>query len=493
MALCRLAQKRLCPASAAENPVCNSRRLSSLTAGRGKLVSMTKRADANVLIVHCHDLGRHLGVYGYAGALSPRLDRLAAQGILFTRAHATAPLCSPSRGSLFTGRYPHSNGLVGLVHHGWEYRPGIRTLPHILSELGWHSVLFGMQHGTSFPERLGFDEFDVSNSYCEYVVDRATEWLRAWVADGSPQPFLVTAGFFEAHRPWEQYLPVDLADGGVPDYLPDTADVRHESRRVLRGRRRRRRGRWPAPRHADRNQPGRDHLGGICHRPRPGVSACEVDAVRPGNRDRDDHPAADGDGHRTPGIRRVVQRRRPRSHAPGAARHRLACGRRRRLACLESAVGDCRRRNGPQRGVHHEDLSRFVRSHPRDPDQAYSYIENYANRRALDLPWDIADSLSGPAVAELVSNGRPGRELYDLVADPSETHNLLGDVHGDGAGERVAAIAKDLAARLNDWRERTCDVIPSEFAGSQICERATEMYRQLNGNAAHGRANRHPL
>ena len=77
-----------------------------------------------MLLVHWHDPGRYLGVYGHADVSSPRLDQLADEGILFTRAHATAPLCSPSRGSLFTGRYPQSNGLVGLAHHGWEYRAG---------------------------------------------------------------------------------------------------------------------------------------------------------------------------------------------------------------------------------------------------------------------------------------------------------------------------------------------------------------------------------
>jgi arylsulfatase A-like enzyme len=159
---------------------------------------MTERPQDNVLIVHWHDLGRYLGVYGRADVSSPRLDRLAAEGFLFTRAHATAPLCSPSRGSLFTGRYPHSNGLVGLAHHGWEYRADVRTLPEILSEAGWHTALFGMQHETSYPARLRFDEFDVSNSYCEYVVERATGWLNA----APQQPFLLTAGFFETHRPY---------------------------------------------------------------------------------------------------------------------------------------------------------------------------------------------------------------------------------------------------------------------------------------------------
>ncbi|MEU2557547.1 sulfatase-like hydrolase/transferase, partial [Streptomyces sp. NPDC013313] len=50
-------------------------------------------ARDNVLIIHWHDLGRHLASYGVAGVNSPHLDRLAAEGIRFTDAHATAPLC----------------------------------------------------------------------------------------------------------------------------------------------------------------------------------------------------------------------------------------------------------------------------------------------------------------------------------------------------------------------------------------------------------------
>ena len=171
-----------------------------------------------MLIVHWHDLGRYLGVYGHADVHSPRLDALAAEGILFTRAHATAPLCSPSRGSLFTGRYPQSNGLVGLAHHGWEYRSGVRTLPALLTEAGWHTALFGMQHETSVPSRLGFDEFDVSNSYCEYVVERATAWLR----DPPDRKFLLTAGFFETHRPYphDRYEPADAGRVTCPTTCP---------------------------------------------------------------------------------------------------------------------------------------------------------------------------------------------------------------------------------------------------------------------------------
>jgi len=108
----------------------------------------------------------------------------------------------------------------------------------------------------------------------------------------------------------------------------------------------------------------------------------------------------------------------------------------------------------------------------------YSYIENYARRPLLDMPLDIQESPSGLAVAPFVQGPRPERELYDLHADPTETINLLaGDT---GMGADVDAIAADLAVRLHDWRQRTGDVIPSEFAGFRIAVRYTETYLRIH-------------
>ena len=107
----------------------------------------------------------------------------------------------------------------------------------------------------------------------------------------------------------------------------------------------------------------------------------------------------------------------------------------------------------------------------------YSYIENYANRPLLDLPWDIADSAPGKAVAPFIGELRPERELYDLLEDPGESHNLL----GPDATDKAEAIADDLALLLNDWRLKTNDVIPSEFAGTRISERYTETYLRIHG------------
>jgi arylsulfatase A-like enzyme len=106
-----------------------------------------------------------------------------------------------------------------------------------------------------------------------------------------------------------------------------------------------------------------------------------------------------------------------------------------------------------------------------------SYIENYASRPLLDLPWDIAESAPGRVMKPLTHAPRPDRGLYDLIEDPTESRNLL----GPDATDKAEAIANDLALLLDDWRQKTNDVIPSDFAGTRIAERYTETYLQIHG------------
>jgi arylsulfatase A-like enzyme len=429
----------------------------------------------NVLLVHWHDLGRYLGAYGHPDVFSPRLDRLAAEGILFTRAHSTAPLCSPSRGSLFTGRYPQSNGLVGLAHHGWEYRAGVRTLPQILSESGWYSALFGMQHETSYPKRLGFDEFDVSNSYCEYVVDKVQEWLRVSTPDLSGQPFLLTAGFFETHRPYppERYEPADGAAVELPDYLPDTPEVRQDLADF-----------YGAIATADAavgqlldslSENGLDASTWVVfvtdHGPAfPRAKSTLYDAgtgialiVRPPTNRALRWPRVYDDLFSgvdlVPTLLDLLGLHVPADVEGVSHAHNM-------LAPDEQP--DPARDHVYTMKTYHDafDPIRAIRT------TEYSYIENYVSRRVLDLPWDIQESPSGQAVAPFATAPRPERELYDLRADPTETNNLLTSDHSDA----IATVAADLAVRLHEWRQRTDDVIPSDFAGSRIAARYTETY-----------------
>lgn len=445
---------------------------------------VTRRQRDNVLLVHWHDLGRHLGVYGHPDVTSPRLDQLAGEGILFTRAHATAPLCSPSRGSLFTGRYPQSNGLLGLAHHGWEYRAGVRTLPHILSESGWFSALFGMQHETSYPTRLGFDEFDVSNSYCEYVVDKTQHWLRDRATGHADKPFLLTAGFFETHRPYpeDRYQPADTTAVALPDYLPDTAEVRQDLA---------------------------DFYGAIAT---ADAAVGELlDTLADTGFDTDtwvvfftDHGPAFPRAKSTlydagTGVAMII-RPPTRLNMPPRVYDELFSG----VDLVPTLLGllgvdepadvegISHARNLLDKGIKpvREQVYTAKTYHDSfDPIRAirtkeYSYIENYARRPLLDLPWDIEASPSGQIVGPLVTAPRPDRELYDLRTDPSETNNLLAT---DATGQ-ADAIAADLAVQLNNWRQQTGDVIPSEFAGTRISTRYTETYLQIHAKAPTSRS-----
>jgi arylsulfatase A-like enzyme len=418
---------------------------------------MTDRRSDNLLIVHWHDMGRWLGVYGRRGVSSPCLDRLAAEGILFTRAHAAAPQCSPSRGALFTGRYPHSNGLIGLANRGFEYHEGVRTLPQILSDAGWYSALYGMQHETSFPTRLGFDEFDVTNSYCEYVVARAQEWLteKAPLNDG---PFLLTAGFQETHRPWprERYEPAPLEDVEVPDYLPDIPEVRGDLA---------------------------DFYGAIAVA--DGAVGRLLDTLADTGLDANTWVVFFSD-HGAPfpraksmlydagtGISLII---RPPTRLGIAPRvyDELFSGIDLLPSLLDlfgieipadvegiSHANNLLRPTADPAPVRRELFTEKTYHDSFDPARAirtkeYSYIENYAPRHLVDLPLDIQDSPSGKAVALLAAGPRPAHELYDLLEDPTELNNLLvGDER-----DRFEPVVNELALRLHQWRERTGDVIP---------------------------------
>ena len=323
------------------------------------------------------------------------------------------------------------------------------------------------------PPRLGFHEFDVSNSYCEYVVEHATRWL----SDPPEQPFLLTAGFFETHRPYprDRYEPADTAEVDPPDYLPDTPEVRGDLAAF-----------YGAITTADAAvgrlldtlaETGLDTSTWVVfftdHGPAfPRAKSTLYDAGT--------------------GIGMIIRPPTNRGVAPGVY-DELFSGVDLLPTLLEllgldspndidgmSHAGALLAGNPQAEPVRDHVYTTKTYHDSFDPIRAirtkdYSYIENYVPRPLLDLPWDIEESPSGIAVAPFVTRPRPDRELYDLRADPTETTNLLA-----GDDVNAAEVAADLAVRLQDWRQRTGDVIPSDFAGTRIAERYTETYLQIH-------------
>lgn len=188
----------------------------------------------DIVFINCHDLGRRLRIYGESNAHTPGLNRLAKEGVVFENAFSTSTMCSPSRGSIATGRYPHQIGLFGLTNRGWDLCEQEKALPGYLAKAGYHTVLFGLQHESRNANRLGY----------KHIVPRPQPhptpvWgLAAQVADYLKElkprdqraPVYVNVGIFEPHRHdfWEHYNPIADEKVKVPGYLPDTKGVRRD-------------------------------------------------------------------------------------------------------------------------------------------------------------------------------------------------------------------------------------------------------------------------
>jgi len=210
------------------------------------LAAMTVTADErpNIVIFHCHDLGQHLRCYGVKTVQSPHLDKFAESGVRFARAICTQPGCSPSRASLFTGRYPHNNGVMGLTHanFGWDLRPEEKHLAQFLKEAGYATVAIGHIHETrSGPQRCGYEKY-INKDMAAAGTDAAIEELKRLAAD--TRPFYLYAGFIEPHRlaypkdggpmsgvigfPGPHLQPDDSLGVQIPGYLRDTPGTREE-------------------------------------------------------------------------------------------------------------------------------------------------------------------------------------------------------------------------------------------------------------------------
>ncbi len=406
--------------------------------------------NINIVLIHCHDLGQYLGCYG-APLSTAHLDNLAAQGVRFTRYACTAAQCSPSRGSIMTGRYPHQNGLMGLAHIGWELNDDEVTLPMYLNEAGYSTWLFGEQHETSgdHPERLGYRNLWVESSKAREVSQKATGFLKRMSHDNSQQPFFASIGFSEPHRPYNApgYAADDPAAVQPPPYLPDRPGIR-EDLAGLHGL-----------------------IGTVDEAAGRIVQA--VDDV--GLADNTlvifttDHgiamPRAKGTCY-DPGIMTALIMRLPGLCEGGKEYHQLLSN-----VDLLPTLLELTRQDIPERvaGRSFLPLPTGGDYQPRDhifaemtwhdkynPMRAirtekYKYIRNFGDRPLVYLPLDIYEGRAGEETREeYYATRRPQEELYDIENDPLEQNNLAGKPE---YGQQLRAFRD----QVEQWREATND------------------------------------
>jgi len=231
------------------------------TANEFASVHQTNAQRPNIVLFLCDDLGYgDLECYGHPKIKTPNLNQLAADGIRFTDCYSAAPVCSPSRVGLLTGRSPNRAGVYDWIP--WA-RPGkpqpesrdqvhMRcseiTIPALLKSAGYATCMAGKWHCNSTfnddaqpqPGDFGFDHWlatqnnaapthenpinfvrngtkigKTNDFSCQIVVQESIDWLKAQQAKDTQQPFFIYIPFHEPHE--RVASPKALVDEYIPD------------------------------------------------------------------------------------------------------------------------------------------------------------------------------------------------------------------------------------------------------------------------------------
>lgn len=180
----------------------------------------------NFVFVIADDLThRELGCYG-GQAKTPNIDRLATEGMRFTRCFQAAPMCSPTRHNIYTGLYPVKSG--AYPNHTFA-RAGTRSIVHDLGDLGYRVALSGKTH-------IGPKEvfpFEYSGKDNNPDMDAIGEFFAECGKTGTP--FCLFACSNEPHTPWNKGdsspYPPDRIE--LPPYHVDTPETRDGWSRYL--------------------------------------------------------------------------------------------------------------------------------------------------------------------------------------------------------------------------------------------------------------------
>lgn len=153
----------------------------------------------------------HIGAYGDARAATPTLDRLAAEGVLFEAALASAPVTLPSHSSILTGVYPTSHGVRD--NGVFSLTPAARLVSEVFRERGWRTAAFvgsfvlapryGLDQGFELYSEAPLTEDGLMVSVergADAVIDDTIEWLESIAPD---EPFFVWVHFYDPHAPYD--------------------------------------------------------------------------------------------------------------------------------------------------------------------------------------------------------------------------------------------------------------------------------------------------
>jgi N-sulfoglucosamine sulfohydrolase len=196
------------------------------------LPGLAAEEPKNVVLFVVDDQGFQAGCYGNPVIQTPGIDRLAAAGTRFTRAHCTTASCSASRSVLMTGLYNHATGHYGHAHsysHFSTYE-SVPTLPVILAEAGYRTCSIGKYHLA--PEYVyHFQEYRNDGVQGNRNAVRMAQNAKEWLAEDDQRPFFLYFCTSDPHRGGGADGFANFNDD--PDRYPGVKPVRYDPRQVI--------------------------------------------------------------------------------------------------------------------------------------------------------------------------------------------------------------------------------------------------------------------
>lgn len=173
-------------------------------------------ARPNILWLTSEDHGPEMGCYGDKFATTPNIDKLAARGMIYTRAWSGAPVCAPARTTLITGMYASSSGGEHMRSHT-PFPAGRKMFPQYLREAGYYCSNNSKE--------------DYNHAKPGQVWDESSPRAH-WRKRTDGQPFFSVFNSTRSHESQLRRRPHQLihdpAKVRVPAYHPDTPEVRRD-------------------------------------------------------------------------------------------------------------------------------------------------------------------------------------------------------------------------------------------------------------------------
>jgi arylsulfatase A-like enzyme len=206
--------------------------VSTINKGHAQQPTAAKPARPNILWLIAEDLGPHLGCDGTKEVWTPNLDRLAADGVRYSRAFTTAPVCSASRSAFMTGMYQTTIGAHNHRSHrddGYRLPEGVRVLTDWFRDAGYFTANL-----RTLPPAVGFQ--GTGKTDWNFLYEGKPFDSNAWNDLPTHQPFFAQVNFSETHRvghkkrpaPWQSPRRADPAKVELPPYYPDHPVTRED-------------------------------------------------------------------------------------------------------------------------------------------------------------------------------------------------------------------------------------------------------------------------